>query len=106
MKLVANERAKRMCAEIRMHYLVNGTFDIQGQWFAVRLSDGGSDGNLYPSKEDAVRHQLHPTQSAYVCMRPGLDNELECHHFLNAIEKIYDAGLDLADPNMNYFGRM
>jgi hypothetical protein len=69
-------------------------------WVAIRLSDGGSDGNLYPSKADAVRHQLVREQCAYIRIPPTGMNIAEAENQLKWVRALYAAGMDLADPDM------
>jgi hypothetical protein len=69
-----------------------------GWWIAIRLSDGGSDRTLYPSKMDAVKYQLHEKQCAYLCIHPfGEMSIKDVHRYLELNEKIYDAGGRLED---------
>lgn len=46
---------------------------VLNSWIAVRLSDGSTDGVLYESRRDAVRHQPYEKQCAYLSLRaaPG-----------------------------------
>lgn len=46
---------------------------VLNSWIAVRLSDGSTDGVLYDSRRDAVRHQPYEKQCAYLSLRaaPG-----------------------------------
>ena len=64
-----SDAARRLSDTITMHVTALG-FAAAGQWVAARLSDGGSDGRLYPDKATAVRFQLHEYQCAYVCITP------------------------------------
>lgn len=41
-----------------------------GRWVAARLSDGGTDGVVYDTRADAVRHQLHERQCTYIRVPP------------------------------------
>jgi hypothetical protein len=70
----------------------------EGRWIAARLSDGGTDGRIYDLRADAVRHQLHETQCAYVMVPPGAMPEHEASKFLELAERIYAAGYNLTDP--------
>jgi hypothetical protein len=70
-----------------------------GCWIAVRLSDGGSDGSLYDTRADAVRHQLHETLCAYVKVPPGGMQPNEADIFLNYHRDLYDKGFRLPDPD-------
>lgn len=93
-----SDRARRASDEITNHFLTHGT-GCFGRWAAIRLSDGGSDGNLYDQKSDAVRHQLHRNQCAYVCIPPDLMSARQAENYLNFMEGLYSRGYDLADPD-------
>jgi hypothetical protein len=58
-------------------------------WVAIRLSDGGSDGVLYPSKELAVSFQLHETQCAYLRVLAGGIPPREATSFLYHTAQLY-----------------
>lgn len=71
-------------------------------WVAIRLSDGGSDGQLYDKKQAAVRFQLHEMQCAYFSFRfapNGFSSAKEAAIFLAWHEAAYDAGMRLPDPD-------
>jgi len=70
-----------------------------GRWIAVRLSDGGTDGQLYDTKADAVRHQLHEMMCAYICIVPTGMPVDDARRFLAVNRKLYDAGMRLSDPD-------
>jgi len=95
-----SDRTRRAYDAIHLHYAANANDRaIGGHWVAIRLSDGGSDGNLYPSKLAAKRFQLHPTQCAYICL-PPFDFEVthkELDRYLQINEQLYGAGMDLSD---------
>lgn len=69
---------------------------------ALRLSDGGSDGVLYQTKRDAVRHQLHETLCAYFSFKTaptGFASVKDAAIFLAWNRAAYDAGFRLPDPD-------
>lgn len=71
-------------------------------WVAIRLEDGGSDGTLYPSKIEAIRHQLHEQQCAYFSYRgapEGFQNAKDAAIWLEYHRQMYAAGLRLVDPD-------
>lgn len=91
------DRTKRAWEQLRLHIDAIGD-DAVGRWIALRLSDGGSDGVLYDSKPDAVRHQLHEHQCAYLLIHPfDAMTRGELHRFLAVCEQIYDGGGRLQD---------
>jgi hypothetical protein len=70
-------------------------------WIAIRLSDGGSDMVIYDRKQDAVRHQLHEQQCAYVSFRNLVNGATarEMLRFLRFYDMAYTQGMRLADPD-------
>lgn len=91
--------AARHCADaVNLHVMVDHVNAI-GKWVAVRLADGESDGVLYDTKADAVRHQLHETMCAYVCIPPGGMPVADAEVYLRTMRQLYDAGYRLADPD-------
>jgi hypothetical protein len=90
--------AKRASDEIRLHLLADKDRAIES-WIAIRLSDGGSDGVLYPFKHIAVRHQLHEQQCAYIKIPIGGVSPREAEVFLRFNRMLYDNGFRVADPD-------
>ncbi len=73
-----------------------------GSWVALRLEDGGSDGTLYPSKREAIRHQAHEQQCAYFSYRgapEGFSSQKDAAVWLEFHRHAYDAGMRLPDPD-------
>jgi hypothetical protein len=71
-------------------------------WVALRLEDGGSDGELYESKRDAVRHQVNEFLCAYFSYRnspSGFASTLDAQLYLNWNRALYDRGMRLPDPD-------
>ena len=91
------ERAKRAYDHLRLIHTIHGS-DCGGRWIAISLSDGSCDNRLYDTKSEAARFQLHETQCAYFNFA-GVPLLKELRYFLDAVEKIYDAGFEMADPN-------
>lgn len=88
--------AGRHCSDAVNLALALGGVD---KWIAVRLSDGKSDGNVYDLKSDAISHQLHEYQCAYIKIPPdGMPPE-HATRFLNVNRKLYDNGMRIADPD-------
>lgn len=70
-----------------------------GRWIAARLSDGGTDGVIYDARADAVRHQLHETQCAYIRVFPISDmTAAEATAILRVNRDAYNAGYRMVDP--------
>ena len=78
-----------------------------GAWVALRLADGGSDGNLYRSKQEAVRHQPDEFLCAYFSYR-GAPNGFGSAHdaavWLEYNRRAYDAGFRTPDPDASSGG--
>lgn len=92
------DRTRRAWDVLQTHVAAVPRGEIGGWWVAIRLSDGSSDGNLYRSKIEATRYQVHETQCAYVCIPPFGDIHIrELHEYLTLSERIYDQGGRLSD---------
>jgi hypothetical protein len=102
------EAAKRASDTVNQLLTDHGYHTIKDCYLAVRLSDGGSDGVLYATKRDAVRHQLDERQCAYVCFRSLAfgSSASEMAVFLQFNRNAYDAGLRLTDPDDIHGGRV
>lgn len=75
-------------------------------YLAIRLSDGGSDGKLYATKQEAVKHQVHEQLCAYFSFRNaptgfgfGPRGLQEAAVYLKWHRMAYDAGFRLVDPD-------
>lgn len=68
-------------------------------WMAIRLSDGGSDEVAYATKKDAIKHQLHERQCAYVRLTPDGMSPKAAYSFLKINRALYDAGFRITDPD-------
>ena len=77
------------CSDIIKQHLTDDPDLARESWVAIRLSDGGSDGVLYPLKEVAVQFQLHETQCAYLRVLPGGIPPREATSFLYHIAQLY-----------------
>lgn len=70
------------------------------RYIAIRLSDGGSDGEIYDTREDAIRHQVHEQFCAYFYLVPdGITSE-DALRFIMLNRELYQRGYRLADPDM------
>lgn len=84
------------CSDLIRQHIVNGDAT---RWAAIRLSDGGSDGIAYDRRADAVRHQLHESLCAYVCIPVDDMTPRAAQVFLTATRQLYDAGYRVSDPD-------
>lgn len=88
--------SRRMADAVNLH-LAADPGNI-GKWCAIRLADGDSDGVVYDTRADAVRHQLHEQLCAYICIPPGGMQPIEAASYINYHRQLYDAGFRLPDP--------
>lgn len=94
-----SDAAKRVSDTHRLHKAALG-HDAIGKCFAAALADGTTDGVLYDTKRDAVRHQHHNEQLyAFVFTGPGDVSVCEAEEFLAQCRLLYDRGIRLADPD-------
>lgn len=90
-----NDRGKHCADAVNTALLLGGV----NKWVAVRMSDGKSDGAIYDTKRDAIRHQLHEYQCAYIKIPPGGMSVDHADRYLNVHRKLYDNGMRIADPD-------
>ncbi len=69
-----------------------------GRWVAARLSDGGTDGNIYDTRRDAIRHQLHEEQCCYVLIPLTGMPPAEATAYLEFHRRRSEAGMRMVDP--------
>lgn len=91
--------AARRCADAVNLHVVADPFGAVGKWVAIALADGSSDGVLYDTKADAIRHQADEFHCAYVCIPPGGMPIPDAAVYLRTMRQLYDAGYRLADPD-------
>jgi hypothetical protein len=95
------ECGKRMSDVLNLHLNFHDRDELLHKWVAFKLQDGSSDGVLYDSKRDAVRHQFSEFHCAYISFRNlgGGTNPKDCAIFLQFTRDAYDAGMRLPDPD-------
>lgn len=70
------------------------------RWFAVRLSDGSTDGQLYDTRREAITHQHHNENwYAYCYLQPCEMTVCMAESFLYVHRLAYDNGFRMADPD-------
>lgn len=99
-----SDAARHASDAVNLH-LAAIKFDAVGRWVAVRLMDGHSDGTLYDTKREAVRHQLWERLCAYVCIPPTGMTACQAESFLAMNRRLYSAGFRLVDPDAAHGGR-
>jgi hypothetical protein len=99
------DTAKRVSDAVRLHKVALGNAAI-GRFIAVALEDGTSDGVLYDTKRDAVRHQHHNEQRyAFVCISPGDITPCMAEEFMALQRMLYGKNIRLTDPDHARGGR-
>ena len=98
--LIPSDAARRAADQINLHVSALGHESFR-KYVAIRLSDGGSDGVLYDTRRDAIRHQLHEQQCAYFRIPPfgEMAKPHEMESYLTTVRSLYDAGRRLQDPD-------
>jgi hypothetical protein len=69
-------------------------------YMAFKLADGSTDGVLYPTKAEAIRHQSNEYLCVYFSFRRCMAgiNRKEAQLFLDMHRHIYDAGGRMTNP--------
>lgn len=78
------DAAKRIVDTVSLHFAAaSDILDPAGKWCAFSLEDGTSDGHLYDSKVDAMRHQpRNPKLYCYMKLTPDGINIRDATRFL------------------------
>jgi hypothetical protein len=98
--IMITDAAKRMAAIINGLVAFTPVWELRTRWIAVRLQDGGTDGNLYDSRQDAIDHQIDERFCAYVAMATMITGakDLDCAIYLEFHRQAYDANMRLHEP--------
>jgi hypothetical protein len=103
------DAAKRVSDAVNLHMLASDAGwaweNVRGQFMAFRLEDGRSDGTLYPTKLDAVRHQYDEFTCMYLKLHAGGMSVCEAEIMLKIHRQAYSNGFRLADPDHKSGGR-
>jgi hypothetical protein len=104
--VVITDAARRMSDHINAYITFKGWDELINSWLAFRLDNGDTDGAMYPSKHEAVRHQSNPYHWAFFSFRnsPGGVTPKDCQIFLNLHRHVYDNGGRLPDPDDKHGG--
>jgi len=90
------DSATRMRDVIALHRLVLSIEEIMaGRYVAIALSSGGSDGQVYDSREEAVKHQrasISADHVLYMRIPPSSPDAATCDTILWYARVRYDAG--------------
>lgn len=92
----ASDAARRCADRVNLARIAGCT----GMWVAVRLADGGGDGNVYDSREAAIRHQPRPEFCTFVKVPPDGMQDWEAQALLDYWRAVNDAGVRDDDPDL------
>ena len=98
--VVVTDAAKRMSDHIN-GLIMFTPWEARNGWMAFRLQDGGSDGVLYPTRQDAIAHQSNEKLCAYFSFKSAMGgtNPRDCQLFLNVHRHAYSVdGGRMAEP--------
>jgi hypothetical protein len=93
--------AKRFADIVNGYVAFVNPMELRQKWIAVRLSDGGTDGTLYDSKRDAVRHQLDEFLCCYFSFRNcmGGISARDAARYMEYNRLLYKGGARMPDPD-------
>ena len=86
-----SDAARRASDIVNLHIVAEP--ENAGRWVAIRLSDGGSDGAVYDSREAAISHQLRPQYCTFVQMPPDGMSPKEAEALLKYWRALVDANV-------------
>jgi hypothetical protein len=97
------DAAARMRDAVNLHVLTGtyGARDRQLCWVAIRLEDGRSDGELYESRRDAVKHTTN-REKGWFYAKVGADvmHEQESIIVLQQARQAFKAGVIFAEEQV------
>jgi hypothetical protein len=101
--VVITDAARRMSDAINAR-ITFGSWEIRNCWMAFRLQDGSTDGNLYDTKADAIRHVSNYKYWAFFCFRNAMQGAkpFDCQIFLDLHRHAYENGGQLTDPDARH----
>lgn len=100
-----SDAAKRASDQYNLHRMADPYGSI-GKWIAIALADGDTDGVLYDSKSECIRHQHHNEMFyAYSRIIPANFTPCDAEIFLRMHRMMYDKGIRLTDPDSHSGGK-
>lgn len=101
---IISDAARRMSDHINSRLTFSDPWEIRHCWMAFRLENGDTDGNLYDTKPDAIRHVSDYKYWAFFCFRNAMKgvNPFDCQVFLDLHRHAYVNGGQLTDPDAKH----
>jgi hypothetical protein len=98
--VVITDAAKRAADQINAFITFTPFEELRNGWMAFALADGANDGVVYPSREEAIRHQSNEKLYGYVSFRAmmGGANAKDMQLWLDVQRDAYDNSLNLHEP--------
>lgn len=97
------DAANRMRDAVNLHVLTGnlGFRERAACWVAIRLEDGRSDGNLYESRRDAVRHTTNK-ETGWFYVKVGAESmgEREAIIVLQQARQAFKSGVIFAEEQV------
>jgi hypothetical protein len=100
--VIVTDAARRMSDQINARLVFTPHWEIHNCYMAFKLADGDTDGVLYESKQDAIRHCPDERWYAFFCFRSAMGgvNPKDCQIFLDVHRHAYSVpGGHLSDPD-------
>jgi len=92
-----SDAAKKVADTYNLHRVAQG-YDAIGCWFAAALEDGSSDGTLYDSKPQAIKHQKNNEEYyTYIQIVPSSMTICDAEIMINVARRAYSNGMRLSD---------
>jgi hypothetical protein len=90
-----------MSDAINGRIVFHNPWELRTKWMRFRLQDGWTDGAVYDTKRDAVRHCSNEKYFAFFCFRNAMGGvePYGCQIFLDVARYQYEIGAPLADPD-------
>lgn len=100
------DAGKRAADAINEAIRREGWWELRHRWIAIRIQDGTSDGVIYDTKQDAVRHQKDEFTCAYLCFKglSGGARDTECAIMIKFHRDMYKAGFRMPDRDSRFGG--
>jgi hypothetical protein len=91
-----SEDARRLSGNVSAaQWIIKESGEIDRRWIAVQLYDGSTDGEIYYTKDDAIRHQKYPWHCAYLLIPPTGMSLREAEDWLAVHRRLKKANWDL-----------
>lgn len=98
-EVTLTEAGKRMSDIYNGLIVAHPIGDLIGKWAAFSLADGNSDGEIYDTRNDAIKHQQYEQQCCYIMLGIGGMDQRAASSYMEFYRAAYDAGGRVSDPD-------